>query len=504
MPNTPARSCSVANTRAGAATLDLADGALAGARCRDDILERPAPHDPDRAEVAPRSSTATSVNDKFTLVQRLYDGRVRGSTTPWWTVEAPPDEPAAPLTGTIAADVAVVGGGFTGLWAARALQERGASVVVLEAETCGSGASARNGGFLHGYWSSLERLRELLGAEGALETARAADGAIAAVRSLGEDVWLTEGGLVLASTSPEHDRQVRRAIATAEALGVPEEAVPIQLGPRLRSPAFREAVFYRDGATVQPARLVRALRRGVHLYEHTPVTGIEPGRVRTAQGSVRADEVVVATNAWAARWPASRSLAVFRSAIVLTEPVPDLAERIGWENGEAVFDGRTFLHYFRPTRDGRVLMGSASGSITRAEQALRTLLPALADVRVEQRWEGPIDVSSDRFPFFGTVPGTRVHYGAGYTGNGVGPSWLGGQVLASLATGADDRWARLPLVTRTVPRLPPEPLRSLGQALVSRALLAIDDAEAAGRRPAVAARAVAAAPRLLGLRIASR
>jgi glycine/D-amino acid oxidase-like deaminating enzyme len=219
---------------------------------------------------------------------------------------------------------------------------------------------------------------------------------------------------------------------------------------------------------------------------------------------VRAEEIVLATNAWAARWPASRRLAVFRSAIVLTEPVPDLAERVGWEGGVAVFDARTFLSYFRPTRDGRVLMGSAAGTIARAEQALRTLLPALADVRVEHAWEGPIDVSSDRLPFFGTVPGTRVHYGAGYTGNGVGPSWLGGQILAALATGADDRWTRLPLVTRKVPQLPPEPLRSIGQALVSRALLAIDDAEAEGRRPAVAARAVAALPRLLGLRIASR
>src|SRR5439155_15482859 len=128
------------------------------------------------------------------------------------------------------------------------------------------------------------------------------------------------------------------------------------------------AVRFRDGATVQPARLLRALRRGLHVYEHTPVLEFEPGRVRTARGSVRAREIVIATNAWAARWPAARRLAVFRSAIVLTEPVPDLADRVGWQRGEAVFDGRAFLHYFRPTRDGRVLMGSASGSIARAEQ----------------------------------------------------------------------------------------------------------------------------------------
>jgi glycine/D-amino acid oxidase-like deaminating enzyme len=437
-------------------------------------------------------------------VQRLYDDAVRGSTSPWWVLEAPLDDPAPPLEGEIEADVAIVGGGFTGLWTARALRERGASVVVLEAETCGSGPSGRNGGFLHGYWSSLGRLRELLGREGALETARASDGALAAVRALGEDVWLTEGGMLLASTSPLHDEHVREAIRTAAELGVPEEAQPVEIQSRLRSPAFREAVLFREGATVQPARLVRALRRGVPVYERTPVLELAPGRLRTPRGTVRAREIVVATNAWAARWPAARHLAVLRSAIVVTEPVPDLAERVGWEGGEAVFDGRTFLSYFRPTRDGRVLMGSASGSLERAEQMLRRLLPALADVRVEYRWEGPIDVSSDRFPVFRTVPGARIHYGAGYTGNGVGPSWLGGQVLASLALGADDEWSRLPLVTRSVPRLPPEPLRALGQRVVGRALLAIDDAEAAGRRPKPLARALAAAPRALGLRIASR
>jgi glycine/D-amino acid oxidase-like deaminating enzyme len=429
---------------------------------------------------------------------------VRGSTTPWWVLEAPPDEVAPPLQETIEADVAVVGGGLTGLWTARALRDRGVSVVVLEAETCGAGASARNGGFLHGYWSSLGRLREVLGDEGALETARAADGAIAAVRSLGEDIWLTEGGLLLASTSPAQDEHVRSAIAVAAELGVPDEAVAVGLDERLRSPVFREGVLFRDGATVQPARLVRALRRGVRVYERTPVLEIEAGRVRTPDGAVRAREIVVATNAWTARWPAARQVVVFRSAIVLTAVVPDLAERVGWENGEGVFDGRLFLNYFRVTRDSRVLMGSASGSVVRAEQALRTLLPALADVPVEYAWEGPIDVSSDRFPFFGTVPGTRIHYGAGYTGNGVGPSWLGGQVLASLATGADDQWTNLPLVTRRLPQLPPEPLRSAGQAVIRRALLAIDDAEAADRRPAALARALAAAPRLLGLHVASR
>src|SRR5215208_5277388 len=101
--------------------------------------------------------------------------------------------------------------------------------------------------------------------------------------------------------------------------------------------------------------------------------------------------------------------------------------------------------------DARFTEDAANGA--RAEQGLRRLLPGLADARVTLSWGGPIDVSSDHLPFFGTVPGTRIHYGAGYSGHGVGPSWLGGQILARLALGVDDELTRLPLVTRRVPKL---------------------------------------------------
>jgi glycine/D-amino acid oxidase-like deaminating enzyme len=442
-------------------------------------------------------------------MKRLHGGAVHGSTQPWWTEEAPLDEASAPLQGEVEADVAIVGGGLAGLWTARSLLERkpGLRVVIVEALRCGEGASGRNGGFLHGYWSSLPRLVELLGPERALELARSGDGVFETVRELGEDVWLREGGMLMVSTCSAHDAAVHRAIAVADRLGVPEQAefVPPEEAS-IRFPAFRVAVRWRDGATVQPARLVRALRRaviaaGATVHERTTATGVRPGRVVTTGGAVRAPEIVLATNAAAAHWPAARRAAVFRSAIVLTEPVPDLAARVGWEDGAAVIDGRTYLDYFRPTNDGRVLMGSASGEPARAEQALRTLLPALGDVRISHRWEGAIDVSSDRFPFVATVPGTRVHYTAGFTGNGVGPAWLAGGLLASLVLGED---ASSPLVSRKPALLPPEPLRSLGARLVRTALLAIDDAECSGRRAPIAARTIARLPELVGLRVASR
>jgi glycine/D-amino acid oxidase-like deaminating enzyme len=286
-------------------------------------------------------------------------------------------------------------------------------------------------------------------------------------------------------------------------------------------------VLFPDAATVQPARLVRALRRaalarGARLHEGSPAITVRPGLVETPGGRLRAAEIVIATNAWAASWrPIAGRLTPFGSYVVLTEPVPERLAEMGWTRGEAIVDGRMFLHYFRTTADGRVLMGSGSGpigwrgrvdrrfthdapTVVRAEAGLRRLLPQLRGVRIEHAWGGPIDVSSDHLPFFGTVPGTRIHYGAGYSGNGVGPSWLGGQILASLVLGADDRWTRLPLAARHVPSLPPEPLRRLGGGLIRSAILACEEAEESGRRPSAAARAVASVPRRLGLRVGTR
>ncbi len=237
---------------------------------------------------------------------------------------------------------------------------------------------------------------------------------------------------------------------------------------------------------------------------------------------MRAPEVVVATNAWGAGWkPLSRLLTPFGSYVVLTEPVPELLAEIGWTGGEAITDCRMFLHYFRTTTDGRVLMGSGSGPIgfrgridkrfsqdrgtaARAEAGLRLLLPGLAAAKVEHAWGGPIDVSADHLPLFGTVPGTRIHYGAGYTGNGVGPSWLGGQILASLALGLDDEWSRLPLVDRRIMSLPPEPINFLGGSVVRKALIAVEKAEESGRTPSAPARLVASLPQRLGLRVGTR
>ena len=408
---------------------------------------------------------------------------------------------------------------------------------MLEAEVCGWGPSGRNGGFLNGYWTHLHRLRPVFGDADALAVARAGAKAIPAVRGFcearGEDVWLREGGYLKVSAAPAQDAVVERSVATARALGVGDEAVPVsgeEVRERCASPRFRRGVLFRDGATVQPARLARALRRavladGIALHERTRVLRLTAGArsvLETPRGRLRADEVVVAVNAAAAGWkPLAPYLTNFGSYVVLTEPVPELLDELRWTGGEAITDGRMFVHYFRTTPDGRVLMGSGSGPIghggaidtrfsddaptaARAERGLRRLLPALADARITHSWGGPIDVSAHHFPFFSTLPGTRIHYGVGYSGHGVGPSWLGGQILASLATRADDEWTAFPLTRAPSLRLPPEPLKRLGGGLVRAAILACEAAEEDGARAPLPIRATAALPRLLRMEIGTR
>jgi glycine/D-amino acid oxidase-like deaminating enzyme len=451
---------------------------------------------------------------------------------PWWLDEAGPVEAAPVLEGDATADVCIVGGGYTGLWTALALKEREPSlrVALVEAELCGAGPSGRNGGFLHGYWAGFANVLPVLGRERAVQLARAGEGIVPAVRALEADVWLKKAGLVMVSAAPAQDAAVDEAVAAAREVGCEDQAVPLAkeaLDERIRSPVFRRGVYFPDGATVQPARLVHALRRavldaGVALYEHTPATRIREGEVATPRGRVRASEIVVAINAAATGWrPVARHVTNFGSYVVLTEPVPELLERIAWTEGEAVVDGRMFLHYFRTTPDGRVLMGSGSGPIgfrgrldgrfsgdlptaARAERGLRRLLPDLAGAQIERAWGGPIDVSADHLPFFGTVRGKRIHYGVGYSGNGAGPSWLGGQVLASLALRLNDEWTASPLAARRVPSLPPEPFKRLGGGVVRTAIMACERAEEEDRRPPLAARVVAALPRLLRMQIGTR
>jgi glycine/D-amino acid oxidase-like deaminating enzyme len=462
----------------------------------------------------------------------------------WWFAEAMQQEandmPSPALTGEISVDVAIVGGGYTGLWTAHALKTRkpGLSIALIEAKLCGWAASGKNGGKVHGYWASLASMSKSVGDDAALAVARAGTMAQAGIRAFatapGRDLWWREAGNLRVSAAPAQDAKIASYVDTARRLGVPDTARPLtpaEVAAYCKSPVFRGGVFLPEGANVHPARLARALRKaviemGVQLFENTPMTGLNkatPNRIRTPKGQIIAREVVLATNADLAAEPQVKAhVTVFSSFAVMSEPAPEKLQEMGWLGEEGISDMRMFVHYFRKTPDGRVLMGSGSGPISyggsttatklaedpasafRAERGLRRLLPGFANVPIAKAWGGPIDISADRLPFFKTMPASRVHFACGFSGHGVNPTYIAGQCLASLVLREKDIWANLPLCTREVPRLPPEPFRYIGGNAIRDAVLACEDAEERNARPPVIASAVAALPGLLGLRIGTR
>ena len=201
--------------------------------------------------------------------------------------------------------------------------------------------------------------------------------------------------------------------------------------------------------------------------------------------------------------------------MVRTEPIPGRVAELGWTGGESIYDARFNVDYFHVTRDGRIAIGSGGGrpgyagridkvftddvaSARRAAAAFRFLFPQLADVRLTDAWGGPIDVSADHLPRFGSLPGRHTHYALGFSGNGVAPSHLAGRVLAALALESDEPVTRLALVGPPPRRLPPEPFRYVGARLIRTAIMRREAQEMAGGRSSWLLRQLTALPHRLG------
>ena len=422
----------------------------------------------------------------------------------------------------------IVGGGFTGLWTAYFLTERkpDLGVVVLEQDICGGGPSGRNGGFASGWWDELGGLVTLYGPESAVKACRAISSSIDAIGAFcdrfGIDAWYRRGGYMFAITAAAHERICEEMVQLAREVGTGDELRELsaaEVRARCSSPAFRGGAFMRDGAAVQPARLVRGLRRvllerGVTIHEGTAVTGLDGASAVTAGGRVRASKAVLAVNAWGIGWPQlRRRLVAWSSYIVLTAPAPDRLREIGWTGGELISDFRTSLRYFRTTRDGRIAFGGGGGrarrtvdemftrdarAVSETAEGFRLMFPSFSDVPIEDAWGGPIDVSPTHLPTFGRVGDGDVYYAAGYTGNGVAPTHLAGQVLADLITRADTDTVRLPMVNARPRAFPPEPFRSWGAAAVRRAMIAKETAEERGVRPSFLVSQLSRTPRRMG------
>jgi putative aminophosphonate oxidoreductase len=438
------------------------------------------------------------------------------------------EEDAPRLAGEEKADVCIVGGGYTGLWTALRLKEHDPAldVVLIEADVCGGGPSGRNGGFVLSWWAKFGKFEHVLGSEEALRLCRASAEAVAAIgefcREHAIDAHFRYDGWLWAATSAAQVGSWDETVEAIERHGIEAfvRLEPEEVARRAGSPTHLAGVLEPTAATVQPALLARGLRRlamerGVRVFERSPMTRLErsrPLRVHAPGGTVTADRVVLAMNAWLAQvGELARSIFVLASDIVATEPVPERLGELGLTDGVAISDSRLLVNYYRTTLDGRIAFGQGGGLVARGGKigqgfngaapperakevaaSFRELYPALADVATPTSWTGPIDRTHDALPVFGRLGGRPdVVFGAGYSGNGVGPSFLGGRMLASLALGLDDEWSHSAELLRPRGGFPPEPIRFLGAHVVRAAVARKERLEDRGKSVGAATRFVA-------------
>ena len=437
-------------------------------------------------------------------------------TVNYWHVVAP-SRPSRASELPSAVDVAIVGGGFTGLWTALQLQRRepGLSVVVLEARAVGHGASGRNAGYLTSWFHHSPQGLLALGRDVARGIHHAAVGSVQevldAIREFGIDCDLQGGPVLWTGSSASGARKIARDLAAIAELDSPtyREVSPEDLRKRIGSPVLEAGYEDTVAALANPAKLVRGLAdalvaRGLVLCEQTPVLAVEPGpdavSVRTTRGTVKADRVVLARNAWAAEEePFRRRVLPLFVYDVYTEPLSDDDwAAVGWEGREGILDRRFFLINIRPTVDGRIMFGGVDGRqpfagrvsprLDRVDTVFASLqdsfhrfFPMLRHLRMQFGHGGPLAMTPSLLPQVGSLEGGRILYSHGYCGHGVTQSNLCASIVVDLLVGVDTERSQFPFVGALPTPYPPEPLRYLG----GKATLAegrwLDQAGDAGR-----------------------
>lgn len=452
------------------------------------------------------------------------EARVNGEVSFWYSAIGLP-EPGAPLPGPIEADVAVVGGGYTGLWTAYYLKRADPSlrVVVLERRFCGYGASGRNGGWLYNGFAGRGVFARRYGKPGAIALQRAMTDAVDEVVRVcaeeGIDADVHRGGVLEVAYTPAQLARLDELVAGEREFGLTEVERLDAAASRARIDVAGTlgGVWNPHGARVQPAKLVRGLtelvrRIGVEVYEQTTVTEIHPAapgvraRAVTPQGTVSARYVLRCTEGFtAALRGEKRTWLPMNSSMIVTEPLSaSFWDEVGWSGRETLGDMAHAYMYAQRTADDRIALGGRGvpyryGSATDSDgtthqstvdqlhEILTRFFPAAAGVRVEHAWSGVLGVPRDWCSTVTLDPGSGLGWAGGYVGSGVTTTNLAGRTLRDLVLRADGGEAgeltELPWVGHRVRRWEPEPLRWLGVHAMYAAYHAADRQELTTRRP---------------------
>ena len=433
-----------------------------------------------------------------------------------WSDTGSPLLARPPLDGDTTVDVAIVGAGYSGLWTALTLRRLDPSltVLVVEAEHVGFGASGRNGGWCSGQFPvGVAEMAERFGPTAALAMASALAGAVrdvgAQCETEGIDAEFVAAGTVTAARTPHQMRQAEVEVELAHASGLGDGDIRLLSADEASSlvGASRTlgGVFSPHCAALHPQRLVHGLalaaeRHGARIVEHTRVERIEPFVVTTARGTIRAGVVVRATEGWTPELPGLRRRVVpVYSLMIATRALDDAEwERVRWPSRVTFSDGRTMVVYGQRTADGRIAFGGrgapyrsgsqvqpsmeSNASVHRSlEEALVDLFPSLRGVEITHRWGGPLGIHRDWMPSVGLDRSTGLAWLGGYVGDGVAAANLAGRTVAELIVGNETERTTLAWVNHRSRAWEPEPLRTFGVRGGQWLAASIDRADVGGK-----------------------
>jgi len=445
---------------------------------------------------------------------KALESLATATRTPYWAETAGPQPDCPPLQTDTRCDLAIVGGGFTGLWTALEARRRmpDARILLVDAGRCGNAASGRNGGFCapsisHGIGNAMQRWPKE--AEALIRLGMSnLDDLEADLATYGMEVEFERSGKLTVAATPWQVEGLKAQQALRRRFGSESHFLEGDaLRERLDSPVYHAGLFEPNYALLNPGKMVAELRRvalagGVDIHEATPVTGMakrQDGVELIAPGGrIAARQVVLATNAAPPLLRRLRSalIPIFDYAIV-TRPLHDSElAAIGWTDRYGIADSGNQFHYLRKTADNRILWGgfdaiyhfgsrrddaflTESGSFARLAENFARALPPLADVQLTHAWGGIIDTSARTTFFAGTAQGRRVAYAMGFTGQGVSASRFAALTMLDLLQGRETERTALQMLRRRPFPFPPEPFRWLGIRLAQHGLARED---ATGRR----------------------
>lgn len=411
--------------------------------------------------------------------------------------------PHPPLQAAIKADIAIVGGGFTGLSSAYHLKKKFPEqrIVLLESAYCGYGASGRNGGMAIPIHPVAFSIAQEQGPEAARKFLSLNSQGLDLIKDLaashGVHCDLEETGILILGMEEKHLENLAEWNQTAQQIGIQSKLLGrSEIEKELQTQRYAGGLNLQPGGILNPAKLARGLKTvvegmGVEVFERTRVVSIAPGsrvRIRTEEGAVESPVLVLATNGYSAKLGFFKNRFIpLCNYVIATEPLtPGQLESIGWSGRQMLWDTRVEFDYFRLTADNRIVFGGelapyfyggeiSSGnyppSLRMLEQSLFTTFPQLSGTKITHRWGGTMAFTLDMLPSIGvTGPNRNIYYGLGYSGEGVVLTQLAGKIIGQLYAKEDTDLTRLLFVNRGLPLIPPEPARSASISLYKKIL----------------------------------